>query len=74
MHRSRARRTAIFLCTPKTPKSWQEAAEYVEDIVGHKVEADVTSIQKALSDYEDEYKYKEEKYMYYSFHEFKLTD
>ena len=50
----------------------EEAAEYVEDMVGHKVEADVTSIRKALSDYEDEHK--EEKWMYYSFHEFKLTD
>ena len=50
----------------------EEAAEYVEDMVGHKVEADITSIQKVLSDYEDEHK--EEKYMYYGFHEFKLTD
>ena len=50
----------------------EEASRHVEKLVGHKVEADIHSIQQALSDYEDEHK--EDNYSYYGFHEFKLVD
>lgn len=50
-----------------------EAAEYVKEIVGHDVEADLKAIDKALSDYVEEHE-EDNPDCYYSFHEFNVID
>ena len=48
-----------------------EAAECVEEIVGHPVEATIKAIDEALDEYMEEH---EDEDVFYSFHEFKVTD
>ena len=49
----------------------EEAAEYVSGIVNQKVEANMTAIEKALDEYEEENKDDD---VYFSFHEFQVVD
>ena len=49
----------------------EEAAEYVSGIVNQKVEANMTAIEKALDEYEEENKDED---VYLSFHEFQVVD
>ena len=49
----------------------EEAAEYVSGIVNQKVEANMTAIEKALDEYEEENKDED---VYFSFHEFQVVD
>lgn len=50
----------------------EEAAESVSGIVGHKVEATVDSIKKALDKYMEEHE-DDEQEVFYSFHEFQVS-
>ena len=52
-------------------ESLESAARDVSDIVGHKVEPDVDSINKALDDYVDS---QDDEDMFYALHEFELVD
>ena len=49
----------------------EEAAEYVSGIVNQKVEANMTAIEKALDNFEEE---NEDDDVFYSFHEFQVVD
>ena len=49
----------------------EEAAESVSEIVGHDVAPTVEAIEEALNDYEEEH---EDEDVFYSFHEFLITD
>ena len=49
----------------------EEAAEYVSGIVNQKVEANMTAIEQALDEYEEEH---EDEDVYFSFHEFQVVD
>lgn len=49
----------------------EEAAKYVSGIVDHNVEANLTAIEKALDNYEEE---NEDEDLYFSFHEFQVVD
>ena len=51
----------------------EEAAKYVSEIVGHKVEASVGAVSKALDDYVEEHE-EEEPDLFYSFHEFTVLE
>ena len=49
----------------------EEAAEYVSGIVNQKVEANMTAIEKALDEYEEENKDED---VYFSFHQIQVVD
>ena len=49
----------------------EEAAESVSEIVGHDVAPTVEAIEEALNNYEEEH---EDEDVFYSFHEFLITD
>ena len=49
----------------------EEAADSVSEIVGHEVAPTVEAIEEALNDYEEEH---EDEDVFYSFHEFLITD
>ena len=51
----------------------EEAAKYVSEIVGHKVEASVNAVSQALDDYIEEHE-EENPDLFYSFHEFTVID
>ena len=52
-------------------KTIEEAAESVSEIVGHDVAPTVEAIEEALNNYEEEH---EDEDVFYSFHEFLITD
>lgn len=51
----------------------EEAAKYVSEIVGHKVEAGVNAVSQALDDYIEEHE-EDNLDLFYSFHEFAVID
>lgn len=51
----------------------EDAAKYVSEIVGHKVEAGVNAVSQALDDYIEEHE-EDNPDLFYSFHEFAVID
>lgn len=58
---------------PQYFETIEQAAKYVEDLVGHEVEANTKSITKALDDYA-EIRQENDEDVFYSFHEFLRVD